>query len=74
MIVGDSSVDVITGRNAGIHTCGVRYGFAPETFVQHPPDLLVDTLGELAALLNGATSGAPAPAPTRFAADSESVP
>lgn len=57
MIVGDSGVDVITGRNAGIHTCGVRYGFAPETFAQHPPDLLVDTLSELAALLNGATSG-----------------
>ena len=56
MMVGDSGVDVITGRNAGIHTCGVRYGFAPETFEQHPPDLMVDSLGELAALLNAAPS------------------
>lgn len=70
MIVGDSGVDVITGRNAGIHTCGVTYGFAPETFEQHPPDLLVHDLGELAAALNGA-SGSRAPSPTRLATDSE---
>ncbi len=54
MIVGDSDVDVLTGRNAGIHTCGVSYGFAPHTFEFHPPDLLVHNLGELAALLDGA--------------------
>ena len=57
MIVGDSGVDVITGRNAGIYTCGVRYGFSPENFAQHPPDVLVDSLGELAARLNGAPHG-----------------
>ncbi len=51
MIVGDSDVDVLTGRNAGIHTCGVSYGFAPHSFQTHPPDLLVHDLGELAALL-----------------------
>jgi phosphoglycolate phosphatase-like HAD superfamily hydrolase len=28
-MVGDSSVDVITDRNAGLWTCGVTYGFAP---------------------------------------------
>ena len=56
MMVGDSGVDVLTGRNAGIQTCGVSYGFAPETFEQHPPDLMVDSLSELAALLNSAPS------------------
>ena len=56
MIVGDSDVDVLTGRNAGIHTCGVTYGFAPHTFETHPPDLLVRDLGELAALLDQPSS------------------
>lgn len=52
MIVGDSDVDVVTGRNAGIHCCGVSYGFKPHTFQQTPPDVLVHSLVELAALLN----------------------
>lgn len=52
MMVGDSDVDIVTGRNAGIHTCGVSYGFKPHTFEQIPPDVLVHSLPELAELLN----------------------
>jgi phosphoglycolate phosphatase len=48
VMVGDSSVDVLTARNAGVAACGVMYGFQPETFEEHPPDLLVDRLEELA--------------------------
>jgi phosphoglycolate phosphatase len=51
MIIGDSSVDVLTGRNAGLWTCGVTYGFAPHTLAVAPPDLLVDHPLELAELL-----------------------
>ncbi len=51
LIIGDSSVDVITGRNAGLWTCGVTYGFAPHTLIEVPPDVLVDQPGELAELL-----------------------
>lgn len=54
MMVGDSDVDVLTGRNAGLWTCGVSYGFKPHTFEEHPPDLLVHSLGELAARLDAA--------------------
>jgi len=50
MIVGDSSVDVLTGRNAGIATCGVTYGFAPHTLCEAPPDVAVDSPHELAEL------------------------
>jgi phosphoglycolate phosphatase len=47
-IVGDSHVDVETGRNAGLWTVGVDYGFAPHTLKQTPPDVLVDSPHELA--------------------------
>jgi phosphoglycolate phosphatase len=52
-IVGDSHVDVRTGRNAGLWTIGVTYGFAANTFADEPPDVLVDTPQELGALLSG---------------------
>jgi phosphoglycolate phosphatase len=50
MIVGDSSIDVLTGRNAGIATCGVTYGFAPHTLCEVPPDVTVESPMELAEL------------------------
>jgi phosphoglycolate phosphatase len=54
MMIGDSAVDVRTARNAGIRACGVSYGFQPETFRAEPPDLLVDSLTQLADhVLNG---------------------
>ena len=52
-MVGDSHVDVRTGRNAGLWTIGVTYGFAPHTFADDPPDVLVDTPQELAAVFGG---------------------
>jgi phosphoglycolate phosphatase len=51
LMIGDSSVDVLTGRNAGLWTCGVTYGFAPHTLEDTPPDVLVDTPLELGELL-----------------------
>jgi phosphoglycolate phosphatase len=48
VIVGDSSNDVLTGRNAGLWTCGVTYGFAPQTLELTPPDVTVDSPRELA--------------------------
>jgi phosphoglycolate phosphatase len=44
---GDSGVDVRTARNARVLACGVSYGFQPESFVQDPPDILVDEMAEL---------------------------
>jgi phosphoglycolate phosphatase len=53
MIVGDSDTDILTGRNAGVWTCGVTYGLAPQTLETSPPDLLVGDLRELVPLLDG---------------------
>jgi phosphoglycolate phosphatase len=49
-IIGDSHVDVNTGRNAGMVTVGVTYGFAPHTLHDEPPDVLVDHPSELSTL------------------------
>jgi phosphoglycolate phosphatase len=47
-IVGDSHVDIEAGRNAGLWTVGVNYGFAPHTLTEASPDVLVDAPHELA--------------------------
>jgi phosphoglycolate phosphatase len=52
VIIGDSHVDVETGRNAGLWTVGVSYGFAPHTLSERPPDVLVDTPHELAEVFS----------------------
>ena len=53
MIVGDSDVDVRTARNAGTWACGVSYGLGLEGLRAHPPDLMLDSLVDLPAHLNG---------------------
>src|SRR6266478_3275080 len=50
VIIGDSSVDILTGRHAGMWTCGVTYGFAPHTLCEAPPDAVLDKPQELADL------------------------
>lgn len=54
MIVGDSAIDVRTARNAGVKVCGVTYGFQPETLAAEPPDVVVDSLAQLADIILGA--------------------
>ena len=51
IIVGDSDVDVLTARNAGIYSVGVTYGLAPHTLQDAPPDVLIDKPPELATVL-----------------------
>lgn len=47
LMVGDSAVDVNTAIAAGVRSCGVTYGFQPETLENPKPDLLVDRMEEL---------------------------
>ena len=47
LIVGDSDIDVLTARNAGMWSCGVTYGFAPHSLEQAPPDVMADSPREL---------------------------
>ena len=51
VMIGDSSNDVLTARNAGLWSLGVTYGFAPQSLELTPPDVLVDHPGELTTAL-----------------------
>jgi phosphoglycolate phosphatase len=52
VIVGDSHVDIKTGRNAGMWTIGVNYGFAPHSLGDFPGDVMVDNPHELAEIFS----------------------
>ena len=54
VIIGDSDIDVLTARNAGTYSIGVNYGFAPHTFVDAAPDVLVETPEEIGQVFIGA--------------------
>jgi phosphoglycolate phosphatase len=61
-MIGDSAVDVLTGRAAGAWTWGVTYGFAPATLELEPPDGIAASFPELCAQLLPLTDAAPLPA------------
>jgi phosphoglycolate phosphatase len=54
VLVGDSSVDVHTGRAAGVPTVGVTYGLNPESLREAPPDVTIPDIRDLPPLLAGA--------------------
>lgn len=47
VMIGDTSIDIETARNAGVRSCGVQWGFRPESFNQVPPDILVQSPDEM---------------------------
>jgi phosphoglycolate phosphatase len=50
VMIGDSAIDVRTGRAAGVRTIGVLYGFDPEGLRRESPDRLVQEPRDLIAL------------------------
>ena len=51
LMIGDSETDIQTGRNAGVWTCGVTYGIGSHTLAAAKPDLVLNSMMELPALL-----------------------
>jgi phosphoglycolate phosphatase len=51
VMVGDSKVDILTARHAGVYSVGLTYGLQPESLVEVPPDLLLDRMEDLIAHL-----------------------
>jgi len=52
VMIGDSEVDVMTARNAGVWSIGCTFGLAPQTLMGTEPDVLVDEPREWTAVLN----------------------
>jgi phosphoglycolate phosphatase len=53
LLVGDSTIDLQTARNAGIRSCIVSYGMGPwSPAAGPPPDLVVDDLRELVSAVH----------------------
>jgi phosphoglycolate phosphatase len=51
VMVGDSYIDIQTGRNAAVATCGVTYGLASDTLHEPKPDFLINDLRELSRVV-----------------------
>ncbi|MGA7339922.1 MAG: HAD-IA family hydrolase [Terracidiphilus sp.] len=56
-MIGDSQVDVMTARNAGAWSIGCAFGFGPQTLMDTPPDVLVDTAADWTEALGPAKIG-----------------
>ncbi|MEE9258430.1 MAG: HAD-IA family hydrolase [Nitrospinaceae bacterium] len=51
LMVGDSSLDIESGKAAGVHTCAVTYGMGdPEALRASQPDYSIDEFSELKLL------------------------
>ncbi len=55
VMIGDSAVDVETARNAGVRSCGVLWGFQPESFEQQKPDVTVSRPEEILHFVSDGT-------------------
>ena len=53
LMVGDSDVDMLTARNAGVWSIGCSYGLSPHTLETVPPDCLVDSPADWPLALAG---------------------
>jgi phosphoglycolate phosphatase-like HAD superfamily hydrolase len=53
MIVGDTELDILCGKNAGAITCGVTYGYrTEESLKRNNPDYLVNDFSEIKSLVS----------------------
>jgi len=53
IIVGDSELDILCGKNAGTRTCAVTYGYRTrEELEKYTPDFVIDDFAEIVDVIN----------------------
>lgn len=53
VMIGDGTTDMEAGKQAGVHTCAVTYGYRPrETLLASEPEFVIDDMKELISLFN----------------------
>ena len=65
VMIGDSHVDVQTARNAGAWSIGCTFGFGPQSLIDSPPDVLVDSAAEWTKALAPASLSLENPGPSK---------
>lgn len=54
IIVGDTEMDIICGKEAGSKTCAVSYGYRKKDYLQEQkPDFLIDKIEDLKYIVDG---------------------
>ena len=53
LMIGDSDVDILTARSAGVWSMGCSYGLSPHTLEEVPPDCLVESPSDWPLALAG---------------------
>lgn len=56
VMIGDSSVDIATAKNAGVRSVGVSWGFKPESLNDPQADVIIDDSGQLVPSLGAGFS------------------
>jgi phosphoglycolate phosphatase len=56
LMIGDSTIDILTARNAGAWSIGCSYGLAPQTLEDARPDCMVDSALDWPTVLAGASA------------------
>jgi phosphoglycolate phosphatase len=57
VMIGDSKVDTLTARAAGVWSLGCAFGFGPQNLHEAQPDILVDNAKDWIAALTPASDG-----------------
>jgi pyrophosphatase PpaX len=53
VMIGDTNIDILAGKNAGVKTIGVTYGFHSRRVIEANPDYVVDTVAEVLPVILG---------------------
>ena len=50
-MVGDTENDILAGKNAGVKTVGVTYGWMGKDIAKHKPNYVIDDMDQLTEIL-----------------------